>query len=569
MADESKRRKLEALKGQLAEERSSFIDHWRDLGDYIRPRRTRFFVSDSNRGDKRNQKIVDSTATLAARTLRSGMMSGITSPARPWFRLGTPEPALAEVGAVKDWLYEVTQRMSAIFLKSNLYNALPNVYGDLGVFATAAMLVEEDFENVMRFYPFPAGSYMIANDDRLRVRVFARDFRMTVRQIVQKFARMTGPGERDWSNISDTVRGLWDQNQKEAWIDVCHVIAPNDDCDEKQLGSKFKPFSSCYWESGNQDDKFLSESGYDFFPVLCPRWETTGEDVYGTDCPGMSALGDIKQLQTGEKRIGQAVEKSINPPLTGPASLRTARVSVLPGDITYNDAQQGQNELRPVYQLDPRVRELEEKQAQVRDRIRRAFYEDLFLMLSMSDRTQITATEVNERHEEKLLALGPVLEQLNQDLLDPLIDIAFQIMVRQNLIPPPPEELQGQSLRVEYISIMAQAQKLVGVGGIERFAGFVGNMAKVDPSVLDKVDFDQTVDVYGDMTSVPPGIVRPDDKVQELRNQRAQAQKAAADAAAVREEAGAAKDLSGAKMDDNNALTELLRQANAGQLVNQ
>jgi Bacteriophage head to tail connecting protein len=172
----SKRKNFELLRQQLENERATFLQHWRDLSDFILPRRARFTVTDVNKGDRRNQKIIDSTATLAARSLRSGMMSGITSPARPWFRLSSTEPGVSELASVKEWLDSVTRLMSTVFLKSNIYNVLPTLYGDLGVFGTSAVFIEEDTEEVIRCYPFPIGSYYIANDNKLRVRVFYREF---------------------------------------------------------------------------------------------------------------------------------------------------------------------------------------------------------------------------------------------------------------------------------------------------------------------------------------------------------------------------------------------------------
>ena len=581
-SEDTKRSRLESLRSQMDNERASFISHWRDLSDHILPRRSRFFLSDNNRGERRSQKIIDSTATLAARTLRAGMMGGITSPARPWFRLTTPDPELAEVGSVKQWLDTVTQRMRTVFLKSNLYNSLPLIYGDLGVFGTAALYIEEDLEEVLRTYTFPVGSYMIANDEKLRVRVFYREFRMTVRQIIEKFGRSRERKEIDWTNISFHVKALWDQGSKEQWVEVAHCIMPNPDHDPDKLFAKFKRYYSCYYERGSssaqqsnymaqEQQKFLSESGHDFFPILGVRWEVSGEDVYATTCPGMEALGDIRQLQLGEKRGAQAVEKMVTPPMIAPTALRTARTSILPGDITYSDEREGQKGFRPAHETNFRINEHEMKQEQVRQRIRKAFFEDLFLMLAASDRRQITAREVEERHEEKLLALGPVLEQLNQDLLDPLIDITFDIMLRQDLIPEPPQELEGVALRVEYVSIMAQAQKLIGVSSIERFASFVGNMVSVtqNPAVLDKVDTDQLIDVYGDAISIPTSVVRTDEQTAGIRQERAQAQQAQAQAQAIQEMAGAARDLSAAKTDEPNALTALLEQAKAGQIAPQ
>lgn len=580
----TKREKFELLRSQLENERSSFLGTWRDCADYILPRRPRFFTSDSNKGDRRNQKIIDNTGTLAARTLRAGMMGGVTSPARPWFKLTTPDPEMSEFGNVKNWLELISKRMQTIFLRSNLYNVLPIIYGDIGVFGTGCMLVEEDFNEVIRFYPFPIGSYKLSNNERLRVDVFQRDFQMTVRQIVEKFGRRDPSGKIDWNKFSLQVKNLHEQGLLEEWVQVSHVIMPNSEYDPKKLISKYKKYTSCYYETGFRmgssanylsgepdQDKFLSEMGYDFFPILAPRWEVTGEDVYGTTCPGIEALGDIKQLQLGERRGMQAIEKMINPPMVAPTSMKNSKTSILPSDVTYVDVREGQQGFRAAHEVNFRIDALEGKQEQVRQRISRTFFEDLFLMLAQSDRRDITATEIVERKEEKLLALGPVLEQLNQDVLDPLIDISFDIMNRQGLIPPAPDELQGMPLKVEYISVMAQAQKLIGISGIERFAGFVGNLvaSTQQPSVLDKVDLDQMIDEYGDAVSIPAKLVRSDDQVNEIRAQRAKAQQAQQQAEMAQQSANAAKQLSETKLEDDSALTRLMEQAQAGSIAPQ
>ncbi len=278
----------------------------------------------------------------------------------------------------------------------------------------------------------------------------------------------------------------------------------------------------------------------------------------------MEALGDIKQLQHGEKRVMEAVDKMVRPPMTGPTSLKNSTASILPGDITYVDTVSGQQGFRPSHEINFRIQEMEMKQDQIRNRIQRAFYEDLFLMLANSDRRQITAREIEERHEEKLLALGPVLEQLNQDLLDPMTDIVFDIHMRQGLLPPPPEEIQGMDLKVEYISVMAQAQQLLGISSIERFTGFVSQVAAADPGILDKVNADQIIDVYADTISLPPSIVRTDDEVAEIRNQRAQAQKQQQQMQMTQMAAQTAKDLGQTDLSQDKALGAMLGLANAG-----
>lgn len=543
-----KKQRYERLRGELENERASFIPHWRELNDYILPRRGRFTLTDRNRGERRSKNIIDSTATLSASTLSSGMMSGITNPSRPWFRLTTPDPDLAEFGAVKEWLHTVTQRMQTVFLRSNWYNVLPNLYYDLGVFGTSAMMIEEDERDVIRCTSFPVGSYFLANDHRGEVSVFMREFGMTVRQVVEKFT----DGE-DLSNLSTVVQNYWkDKKQTEAWVEILHVIMPNDEYDVNKLEAKYKPFISCYYERGSNEDKLLMESGYDEFPIMAPIWSVTGEDTYGTNCPGMTTLGDVKQLQLGEKKGMQAIEKLVSPPMVAPPGMRNFKLSLLPGDVSYVSESQHAT-FRPAHEIKPEIQPLEYKQEQLRQRIRRGWYEDLFLMIAYTDQTRgkqpVTAAEIAARQEEKLLALGPVVGQVERKLLNPGIDRVFPIMVRAGHIPVPPQELEGIPLKIDFLSVMAQAQKAVGISAVERFSLYVGSLAQAQAAspespVWDKFDADQSIDEYADMIGVPPRVVVPDDEVQAVREQRAQLQQAAQAAELAASTAATAKTLS-------------------------
>lgn len=579
----SLRAECEILRVQLALEMSTFRSHWMELNDNILPRRGRFYVTDVNKGDRRNQKIIDSTATSAARTLAAGMMAGVTSPARPWFRLMTGDADLDEQDAVKEWLHEVQTRMSTAMLRSNLYNKLPLLYGDIGVFGTGAIGVFEDEDTVFRCYDFPVGSFAIANDDKLRVRTWLRLFRISVDQVVQKWGQIdkrTGkPNFMDGreSTISYTVQNLWKSGNRQAWIDIVHCIRQNLAYDGEKIMSQYKRFEQIYYEiaAPNQPalpGKYgvLEHSGYDEFPVLVARWEVNSEDVYATNCPGMTALGDIKQLQVMSKRLAQAVEKMVNPPMTGPSALRTAKTSLLPGDITYLDVGQGQLGFRPVHEVNfgAAIQPMNELEDGCRRRIQRDFYEDLFLMLAESDRREITAREIDERHEEKLLALGPMLEQLNQDVLDPLIERIFAIMERKGLLPEAPAEIQGAQLRVEYVSIMAQAQKQIGLAALERAASFGAQVAQVDGSVLDEIDTGELVRQYFESAGTPPKIIRSKEDVAALRAQREKAQAQAQAAEAAPKLAGAAKDLSDASTGGDSVLANLLGKARARQTIN-
>lgn len=578
----TKRMRCELLRSQLEMERASFISHWKDLCDYMLPRRGRFYVSDVNKGDRRSRNILDSTATMAARTLAAGMMSGVTSPARPWFRLTVPDQEISEQEDVKAWLFEVEQRMHTVFGRSNLYDKLQVVYSDLGVFGTAAMAVYEDDETVIRCYDFPIGSYAVANDARLEVRTFSRVFRLTVQQVVETWGEIED-GKPNFASgrpttISRNVQTLWQRGSIGAWIDIVHVIQPNMAYDGQKMDSRFKRYEDIYYELGASGASradiesygLLGHKGFDEFPIMVPRWEVNSEDVYATNCPGMTALGDIKELQTRTKRTAQAVEKMINPPMTAPSVLRNAKASLLPGDITYQDIREGQQGFRPAHEINfgAAFGPMEQGSQQTRLRIQRAMFEDLFLMLAQSDRREITAREIDERHEEKLLALGPVLERLNSDMLDPLIERTFAIMQRKGLIPDAPESMQGMAVQVDYVSVMAQAQKMVGLASLERFAGFAGQVAQFSPSVLDNIDTDALIEQYGEATGTPPKIILPKEQVMAARKQREQAQAQQAAAQNAPGLAGAAKDLSETPLAGNNALAALLGKANARKTLN-
>jgi hypothetical protein len=540
---QDKRTRYETIRWSLWGQRQSGFDaHWRDLSDFLLPRRTRFWPGDRNRGDKRNQNIIDSTARFAVRTLASGLHAGLTSPARPWLKLTTPDPQLAEFGPVKEWLHVVTQRMLIVFAESNLYNVLPLVYADMGVFGTGAMSIVADSRDLFRAASYPVGSYALGQNNRQQTSTFVREYQMTVRQIVEEFGVSPDGRSIDWTNISRYVKDLWERGDYETGVDVVWMVKPNEYADATKLDSKYMPFASCHFELSSQTNnphdtsqlRFLRESGFTTFPIMAPRWDVTGEDSYGTDCPGMTALGDIKQLQIMQKRKGQAISKMVDPPLVGPASLRTQKTSLLPGDITYVDAREGMQGLRSIHEVTLNIEHLGRDIGEVQYRIQRAFYEDLFLMLARSDNTRngqpVTAREIDERHEEKLLALGPVLERTNDELLDPLVDRVYELMEKAGLLPTPPQELNNVKLRVEYISIMAQAQKLVGVAAQDRFLQSAASLVEVFPEIRLKVIPFQVVDNYADMLGVDPRIVRPTDEAQAMFDEERKAAQAQANA---------------------------------------
>lgn len=560
MENQTLREQLESRRTQLVAERESWLEPWKELRDYIEPTAGRFDGEKMNDGKRKGERIINNTATMAAQILSAGMHSGMTNPASPWFKLEAPDPGLNEYGPVRNWLYTVQKVMEGVFIRSNLYNALPTCYGEQGVFGQGVVCAVQDDDEVVRFYNFTVGTYMLATSNRQKVDVLYRDFHMTPRQMAQQFGK---------DNLSPTTKALLEKGT-ETWVCVCHAIEPNDDFRPGRFQQNTRMrYRSVYWEMKSDRQKVLRSSGLKRFNVMAARWDVKGDNVYGRG-PGSTCIGDVKALQLAELRDHQLVDKVVNPPLAVPASIRNeGGVSLLPGGVTYIQDSQVGIEAKPLFQVDTRAMpSIANKIQQAERRIDEAFFVDLFLMISRMDNVR-TATEILARKEEKMLMLGPVLERQNDELLDPIIDVTFNLMFEQSLpiwnglvpgrplIPPPPQELVGMDLRVEYTSILAQAAKQVGAGSIERAFAFTGNLAQSFPEASDLINVDAAVSSYFTAVGVDPRILRDEQQVAAMRQARAEQLAQQRQQEQLGQIAEGAKLLSETDMGGNNALTQL------------
>jgi hypothetical protein len=547
-ANAPERDKLFTRWGQLKSERASWWAHWQEITTYLLPRNGRYFVQDRDKGWRRHNNIYDNTGTRSLRVLGAGMMAGATSPARPWFRLATADPELNKYQPVKVWLDDTTRRMQMVFQRSNTYRAMHQMYEELGAFGTGASIVLPDFQNIIHHYPLTTGEYCIATNYQGTVNTLYREYEKTVAEVVQEFGR---------ENCSTTVRNMFDRGSLDAWVPIIHAIEPRADRDTRKRDNMNMPFASYHFEVGGDNNKFLRESGFKMFPALAPRWATAGGDIYGNS-PGMEALGDIKQLQHEQLRKAQAIDYQVKPPLQVPTSMKNRDVETLPGGVSFVDANSPTGGIRSAFEVNLNLQYLLNDIQDCRDRVRGAFYADLFLMLANATDTRMTATEVAERHEEKLLMLGPVLERLHNELLSPLIDMTFTRMVEAGVLLQPPPELQGMELSVEFVSMLAQAQRAIGTNSVDRFVGNLGVVANMKPEVLDKFNSDAWADAYADMLGVDPNILVGGEQVAMIRTARNEALAAKEQQAAMHQQALIAKDLSQTQTTEPSALTNVI-----------
>lgn len=613
--DQTLKVQLERRKGMLNIDRMTWWPNWMDLATNFLPMRGRFLIPDgwdTNKGYRRNWNIVDSTPIIATNTLGAGLVAGVTSKSRPWFQYSLEDEQLLEAAGVKEWLDFATKKARAILARSNFYNVAFEAYREFGVFGIMAIGREWPLvEDVPYFYPFTIGSYFVGQDKHRRVNVFMRDFLWTVSQIVEKFA--TGPLDQaaSWKNISRRTMALWNEQQWDTWIPMTHAVYENLER-VKAPDGKFKAdasgmrFRSVWYERGGEPGRTLADSyanigrrakamvkdadsqlilrsaGFRDFPVFVARWYTNAEDVWGRG-PAMDALGDARALQLQQMRKAQAIDKLVDPPMVADARMRNQRTTMLPGDVTFVAPDASSIGFKPAYEIQPDLKGIMADIEETQGRIEKVMYTDIFAMFIESERTgtPITAAEVNARQQEKLLMLGPVLEQMNYEFLNPLQEWLVAEMMRRGMLPPLPKAMRGQRVHVTYTSILANAINSITFSSIQQFTGYVTQVAEVAQTApqneaLDKVDFDAAVEEAAKATQIPPNIIRSDAQVaairqhrQQVAQQQAQAEAAAQAAQAAQQHTQAAKNLSQTPLGTGSALDALAQSVGAAQVANQ
>jgi hypothetical protein len=534
--------KKNALLKEMEQEYLLWLPHFRELADFFLPRNyawlTRHGVATGissprpTAANRQTSKILNSASTEALRVLAHGLMNGITSPARPWFRLGIVGHDADSQEIPRDWsiwLEEATRRQLLVMAESNYYNAKAVQYLDLALFGVGATLIYEDFEDVIRCYNSPVGEFNIAQSNRKVVDVLSRVMSMTVRQLVQEF------GE---DACSDQVKEQYKKGDAALLTShtVHHLIEPNlDDGSPYVLSSSFK-FREIYWEAGQTDGRVLRLAGFRENPVSCPRWEVTGNDTYGTS-PAMDALADVKQLQVAAKQRIVAKDKMNRPPIVADRALKGDPTAFLPGGVSFVPSASTVG-AKPIYTVQPPLQEMTQEILELIDMIRRTLYNNLFRNISNLDTTR-TATEIAARQAEDLVLLGPVLERNESEALSVEIKRIFSIMLRKNLFPPLPPNFPVDSLDIRYISILADAQRASTTGAIERYMGAIGQLAGAFPDILTAVDSFELLSVYGERLGVPAKITRSREQIEAEKAAQQGMQEMAA-AAQIGKDVGAA-----------------------------
>ncbi len=479
--------------------RQNWETHWQEVADYMQPRKADVTKTRS-RGDKRTELIFDSSPIQAVELLAASLHGMLTNPSTPWFSLRYKDEGLDADDEAKLWLEGVTDTMYTAFNRSNFQQEIFELYHDLITFGTAAMFIEEDQNDLLKFSTRHINEIYVTENDKGRIDTVYRKFKITLRAAAQQFG----------AGLSEEAKRRVDKDPFDE-IDILHAISPRQDFDPRKKDKENMEFESVYIEYKNGNE--LSVGGFVEFPFVVPRYLKASHEIYGRS-PAMTALPDVKMLNEMSKTTIKAAQKQVDPPLLVPDDGFLLPVRTVPGGLNfYRSGTRDRIEPLNIGANNPLGLNMEQQR---RESIRAVFYVN---QLMLQQGPQMTATEVIQRNEEKMRLLGPVLGRLQSELLKPLIDGVFNILLRNNQLPPAPEFLSGQDIEIEYVSPLAKAQKSTELQSIMRAIEIMGSLANVAP-VFDYVNFDNLVKHLADIVGVPQKILKSQSQVNAERQQQ-------------------------------------------------
>lgn len=547
---------------QQAKERFDLIKNtWIDVGTWVLPHRTKMLTSQQE-GIRNNKHIVDATHILALRSYVAGFLEGNTSATRPWYRTGHADSDVSNYFENKEWLDKFTRRTLVALSSSNFYHAAGQYYYDYGVFNTGAHFIEE-LETGLHFHTLLPGSYYCVNNNLGVADCLIRDFNLSVKALVDAYG-VKKNGKWDWSNFSTTVKDLYEKGNYTFKVNVIQVIKRNEDFNpEKPIAGENRQWILVTYENGvatnnstvyggtsmleesSDKDKFLRVTYSKRKPFIVGRSDSADNYEYGEKGPSTDALGLIKSLN--KKAIGKdiALEKMLEPAMQGPANLKKSYITQARNAYVPLDASSlAQGGMRPIHQINPAIATLNADVSDMRQQVDKLYYADFLLFLSMNPKTR-TATETQAIVNEQQMVIGPNLQSLNWTYNTPLVEFVMDYVLDTDPhLPPPPEGLQGEFLRIDFISVFAQAQKAADLPAIDRYVQMISGVGQLNPKIFDKINLDKLADLYEDRLYLPAGLNNPQAKVDAMREQaQAQMQRQQMMNEMIPNLAGAAKDL--------------------------
>ena len=517
----------------LKEDRILWEPFFRDVRDYIRPRKQNVDSSTHISAERHTNKMFDSSAPEASRLMAMSMQNALVPQSVVWFGLsipsGHPLSVLNKEPDVKRWFHDVTQKMFFAMHESNFYTAIGESFLDFTSFGTINLLLEEDdsydgeFGGLV-FTSIPTGQYVFAEDKRGRPDTVFWEYTFTARQAKQMF------GQR---RLPDKIKKACKEKPDEKFTFV-RVLMPRDDYRRGSQDVLEKRFASV--DIALDARAMVRESGFDELPYVIGRFEKASGELWGRS-PADIAMPDIKTLNKIRELELKGLATAVHPPLIAPDQGIIGTFRMTPSAINYSREPERFKFLR----FEGRFDLSSLKANDLKKSIRGIFLAD---QLVLPEKLNMTAEEVATVREQIQKLLGPTVARFESEVLTPLILRSFGLMSRSGILPPaPPVLAELDEIEVAYVGQLAKNQKIQDVTSIQRWLGVAANMASFSPDVLDLIDMDEALQIIGERMAVPNEIMRSQEEIAQLRQQRQQQmqmQEQLAQASQVAEGAGKA-----------------------------
>lgn len=496
---------------QLKNNRAKFEDYWTEAQTYA----DNVVMNWGKPGEVPSRpKRFTSKPFQYNKTLVAGILGYAVSPSLVWFKLGMENQNLLKEYGVKDWLELCESELLAMFNRSNFYRETNPAVKDSTCIGHGVMFIDEDIENIrIRFTHFPANEIFLDVNSYGEVDTCFRWYADTLRNIVEFF------GE---DNVSEEMREQY--KEPSHWNDsheILMCVYPRENYNPEFKDAKNMPYACIYLELGSRH--ILKESGYREFPFAVFEWERYSGFAYSSS-PAMDAMPDIKALNIIKKSSLQIAQTSAEPPMM--ASQEMHDIDLSPRGITYLPTKDSRLEpVRTGENYPITLQELSNYEQAVKD----WFYVDYFLALQERNQ-QMTATEVMELQGEKAATLSTFIVSLNE-FLSKIIERSFNLLMRANLLPPPPMALMNQQavIKIDFTGPLAQNQKKYHqMGGTVQALSAIGPIMQMFPNAGDFLDGDELMKSTMEGMGMPQNIIREDNDVKKIREDRIKAQQEAA-----------------------------------------
>lgn len=476
---------------------------WQAIKDIMLPTKSDP-LNESSPGEAKFNQIFDSTAMVSLEDLASALHGMLSNPTSFFFGLTTGEPDFDNDDEVRLWIQDVVRKMHMVLNNSNFQTEVHEYYLDLVGFGNGPLLMEEDVNDIVRFSERPLKEITIKENSKGRIDTFYRHFKLSPRGFYDEF------GEE---NVPDFIKEQY-KDGKTVEHEVIHAVYPKElaGYDSK---SKF-PFISQYILKEKKKDILVK--GYREFPLVFGRWTKTAGESYGRGC-GEKALPEAKTLNEMVKTTVRGAQKVVDPPLQMPDDGFILPLITRPAGVNFYRAG-SQDRVEPIFndsRVDFGFQVIEQKTMKIRE----AFYVD---RLKLRDGPQMTATEVNERIEQALRFMSPMLGRQQAEFLSPMVMRLYGICERRGLFKPAPAKLKNKSLKIYYSSVMAAAQRMSEMTQIQRTFQAMAPLVAVNPMVMDLINADKTAKHIAKLQNFPQECLNNEREIAGVRQARQEAQ---------------------------------------------